>query len=50
MAVEIQFEALTRGKNSEDTSVEKERMESKGTPRKVEMELKPREELGWRLA
>ena len=56
--VEIQRKALRRGKNlafSEDTCVEKERVLSKVTPRKVGVGLKRRREpsrrkLGWRLA
>ena len=55
---EIQRKALRRGKNlafSEDTCLEKERVQSKVTPRKVGMGLKRRREpsrrrLGWRLA
>ena len=54
---EIQRKALRRGKNlafSEDTCLEKERVRSKVTPRKVERGLKRRREpsrrLGWRLA
>ena len=55
---EIQRKALRRGKNlafSEDTGLEKERVRSKVTPRKVEVGLKRRREpsrrrLGWRLA
>ena len=54
---EIQRKALRRGKNlafSEDTCLEKERVRSKVTPRKVGMGLKWRQEpsrrLGWRLA
>ena len=55
---EIQREALRRGKNlafSEDTCLEKERVRSKVTPRKVGVGLKRRREpsrrrLGWRLA
>ena len=55
---EIQRKALRRGKNlafSEDTCLEKERVRSKVTPRKVGMGLKRRREpsrrrLGWRLA
>ena len=55
---EIQHNALRRGKNlafSEDTCLEKERVRSKVTPRKVGVELKRRRELtrrrlGWRLA
>ena len=55
---EIQRKALTRGKNlafSEDTCLEKERVRSKVTPRKVGVGLKRRREpnkrrLGWRLA
>ena len=54
---EIQREALRRGKNwafSEDTCLEKERVRSKVTPRKVEVGLKRRREpsmrrVGWRL-
>ena len=45
--VEIQRKALRRGKNlalSEDTCLEKERVQSKVTPRKVEVELKRRRE------
>ena len=55
---EIQRKALRRGKNSafsEDTCLEKQRMRSKVTPRKVGVGLKRRREssrrrLGWRLA
>ena len=55
---EIQRKALRRGKNlafSEETCLEKERMRSKVTPRKVGVGLKRRQEpsrtrLGWRLA
>ena len=55
---EIQRKALRRGKNlafSEDTCLEKERVRSKMTPRKVGVGLKRRREpsrrrLGWRLA
>ena len=55
---EIQCKALRRGKNlafSEDTCLEKERVRSKVTPRKIGMRLKRRREpsrrrLGWRLA
>ena len=55
---EIQRKALRRGKNltfSKDTYLEKERVWSKVTPRKVEVGLKRRQEpsrrrLGWRLA
>ena len=55
---EIQRKALRRGKNlafSEDTCLEKERVQSNVTPRKVGMGLKRRREpsrrrLGWRLA
>ena len=55
---EIQRKALRRGKNlafSEDTCLEKERVRSKVTPRKVGVELKRRREpsrrrLSWRLA
>ena len=55
---EIQCKALRRGKNlafSEDTCLEKERVRSKVTPRKVGVGLKRRQEpskrrLGWRLA
>ena len=55
---EIQRKALRRGKNlafSEDTCLEKERVWSKVTPRKVGVGLKRRWEpsrrrLGWRLA
>ena len=55
---EIQRKALRRGKNlafSEDTCLEKERVRSKVTPRKVGVGLKRRWEpsrtrLGWRLA
>ena len=54
----IQRKALRRGKNlafSEDTCLEKERVRSKVTPRKVGVGLKRRREpsrrrLGWRLA
>ena len=50
--------ALRRGKNlafSEDTCLEKEKVQSKVTPRKVGVGLKQRQEpnkrrLGWRLA
>ena len=56
--VEIQRKALRRGKNlaiSEDTCLERERVRSKVTPRKVGVGLKRRREpsrrrLGWRLA
>ena len=55
---EIHRKALRRGKNlafSEDTCLEKERVQSKVTPRKVGVGLKRRREpsrrrLGWRLA
>ena len=55
---EIQRKALRRGKNlafSEDTCLEKERVPSKVTPRKVGVGLKRRREpsknrMGWRLA
>ena len=55
---EIQSKALRRGKNlvfSKDTSLQKERVRSKVTPRKVGVGLKQRREprrrrLGWRLA
>ena len=55
---EIQHKALRRGKNlafSEDACLEKERVPSKVTSRKVEVGLKRRREpsrrrLGWRLA
>ena len=55
---EIQCKALSRGKNlafSEDTRLEKERVWSKVTPRKIGVGLKRRREqsrrrLGWRLA
>ena len=55
---EIQRKALRRGKNlafSQDTCLEKERVRSKVTPRKVGVGLKRRREpsrrrLGWRLA
>ena len=55
---EIQRKALRRGKNlafSKDTCLEKERVRSKVTPRKVGVGLKQRQEpsrrrLGWRLA
>ena len=55
---EIQRKALTRGKNlafSEDTCLEKERVRSKVTPRKVGVGLKRRREpskrrLDWRSA
>ena len=55
---EIQHKALRRTKNlafSEDPSLEKERVRSKVTPRKVGVGLKRRREpsrmrLGWRLA
>ena len=55
---EILRKALRRGKNlafSEDTCLEKERVRSKVTPRKVGVGLKRRRELsrrrlGWRLA
>ena len=54
----MQRKALRRGKNlafSEDTCLEKERVRSKATPRKVGIGLKQRWEpsrrrLGWRLA
>ena len=54
----IQRKALRRGQNlafSEDTCLEKERVLSKDTPRKVGVGLKRRREpskrrLGWRLA
>ena len=54
----MQRKALRRGKNlafSEDTCLEKERVRSKVTPRKVGVGLKRRRELnkrrlGWRLA
>ena len=54
---EIQREALRHGRNlafSEDACLEKERVRSKVTPRKVGVELKRRREpskrsLGWRL-
>ena len=56
--VEIQRKALRRGKNlafSEDICLEKERVRSKVTPKKVRVKLKRRREpsrrrLGWRLA
>ena len=55
--VEIQRKALRHGKNlafSKDTCLEKEKVQSKVTPRKVEVGLKQRREpsrrLGWRLA
>ena len=56
--VEIQRRALRRGRNlafSEDTSLEKERVRSKVTPRKAGVRLKRRREpskrgFGWRLA
>ena len=56
--VETQRKVLRRGKNlafSEDTCLEKERVRSKVTPRKVGVGLKRRREpsksrLGWRLA
>ena len=56
LEAEIQRKALRRGKNlafSEDTCLEKERVRSKGTPRKVGVGLKWRREpsrrrLGWR--
>ena len=56
--VEIQRKILRRGKNlafSEDTCLEKERVRSKMTPRKVGVGLIRRQELsksrvGWRLA
>ena len=55
---EIQRKALRRGKNldfSEDTGLEKERVRSKVTSRKMEVGLKRTRELnkrrlGWRLA
>ena len=55
---DIQRKALRRGKNltfSKDTCLEKERVRSKVTPRKVGVGLKRRRELskrslGWRLA
>ena len=55
---EIQRKALRRGKSlgfSEDTCLEKERVQSKVTPRKVGVGIKRRREpsrkrLGWRLA
>ena len=55
---EIQRKALRRGKNlafSEDTCLDKERVRSKVTPRKVGVGLKRRQKpnrrrLGWRLA
>ena len=55
---EIQRKALRRGNNlafSEDTCLEKKRVQSKVTPRKVGVGLKRRQEpsrrrLGWRLA
>ena len=55
---EIQCKALRRGKNlafCEDTCLEKERLQSKVTPRKFGVGLKRRREpskrrLGWRLA
>ena len=55
---EIQSKALRRGKNlafSKDTCLEKERVQSKVTPRKVGVGLKQtwepsRKRLGWRLA
>ena len=55
---EIQRKALRRGKNlafSEDTCLEKKRVQSKVTPRKVGVGLKQmrkpsRKRLGWRLA
>ena len=54
---EIQRKALRRGKNlafSEDTCLEKERVRSKVTPRKVGVGLKRRQlsksKRGWRLA
>ena len=54
----MQPKALTQGKNlafSEDRCLEKERVQSKVTPRKVGVGLKRRRELdkrrlGWRLA
>ena len=54
----MQRKALRRGKNlafSEDTCLEKERVRSKVTPRKVGVGLKRRQEpsrrrLGWKLA
>ena len=57
-AAEIQRKALRRGKNlafSKDTCLEKERVRSKVTPRKVGVGLKRRRQLskrrlGWRLA
>ena len=51
---EIQRKALRRGKNfSEDTCLEKERVRSKVTPRKVGLKRRrepSRRRLGWRLA
>ena len=53
---ETQRKALRRGKNfSKDTCLEKERVRSKVTPRKVGVRLKRRRELsrrrlGWRFA
>ena len=55
---EIQRKALRRGKNlalSKDTCLEKERVRSKVTPRKVRVKLERRREsskrrMGWRLA
>ena len=51
MEAEMQHKTLKRGKNlalSEGTCLEKERMWSEVTPRKVEVGLKIR--WGWRLA
>ena len=58
MEAELQRKVLRHGKNltfSEDTCLEKERVRSKVTPRKVGVGLKRRREaskrrLGWRLA
>ena len=53
---EIQRKALIRGKNlafSEDTCLQKERVQSKVAPRKVRLKLRrepSRRGLGWRLA
>ena len=50
---EMQRKASRQGKSlsfSENTCLEKERMRSKMTPRKVGVGLKWRRELGWRLA
>ena len=47
---QIQCKALRHGKNlafSKDTCLEKERVQSKVTPRKVGVGLKRRQELSW---